>query len=92
MASETPNGIDRAAIEAHAQRTTEQTALRKVRKALDKIEEAELAERRILRKILMVCASLAVLAVWLFCWIVFSGGDIPKQPPMTVPHALQQRQ
>lgn len=92
MASETPNGIDRAAIEAHAQRTTEQTALRKVRKALDKIEEAELAERRILRKVLMVCAILAVLAVWFFWWIVFSGGDFPKQPPMEVPHALQRRQ
>ena len=42
---ELPNDIDRAAIEEHAQRTVEQTALRKVRKTLDQIEQAEAAGR-----------------------------------------------
>jgi len=42
---ETPNDIDRAAIEEHAQRTVEQTALRKVRRTLDEIEKAAAAGR-----------------------------------------------
>jgi len=91
MGAETPNDIDRAAIEEHAQRTTEQTALRKVRKTLDKIEQAEIAERRILRRILIVCGILAVLGAWFFWWLIFSGGDMPKAPPMKVPGALQQQ-
>ena len=43
MSMETPKDIDRAAIEEHAQRMVEQTALRKVRKALERIEQAEIA-------------------------------------------------
>ncbi|MBK5105421.1 MAG: hypothetical protein JJE42_14325, partial [Burkholderiales bacterium] len=46
MGIETPNDIERAAIEEHAQRTAEQTALRKVRKTLDGIEAAEAGRRR----------------------------------------------
>jgi len=89
---EMPDDIDRAAIEEHAQRTVEQTALRKVRKTLDEIEQAEAAGRRTLRKVLIACALLAVLAAWLFWGFVFSGGDLPKQQPMKVPGALQPKQ
>ena len=92
MGAETPNDIDRAAIEAHAQRTTEQTALRKVRKTLDRIEEAETAERRSLRKILIVCGILAALGAWFFWWLIFSGRDLPQEPPLKVPATLQPKQ
>src|ERR1035437_3720766 len=61
MGIETPNDIDRAAIEEHAQRTVEQTALRKVRRTLDEIENAEAAGRRTLRYVLIACAILAVI-------------------------------
>jgi len=90
MGIETPNDIDRAAIEEHAQRTIEQTALRKVRKALDRIEEAETARRRILRYLLIACAILAVLGAWFSWWLLFSGRDLPKPSPMKVPSTLPQ--
>ncbi len=92
MGAEAPNDIDRAAIEEHAQRTVEQTALRKVRKALDEIGEAEAARCRTLRYALIVCALLAVLGVWYFFGFIFSGRDLPKSPPMKVPSALPQKQ
>ena len=91
MGIETPNDIDRAAIEEHAQRTVEQTALRKVRKTLDKIEEAEAAGRLTLRYVLTACAILAVLGAWFFWGFIFSGRDLPKDPPMKVPSAVPQR-
>jgi hypothetical protein len=87
---EMPNDIDRAAIEEHAQRTVEQTALRKVRKTLDQIEEAEAAGRRTLRYVLIACALLAVLGAWFFWGLIFSGSDLPKDPPMQVPGTLPQ--
>jgi hypothetical protein len=73
MGIETPNDIDRAAIEEHAQRTVEQIALRKVRRTLDKIGEAEAAERRTLRYVLIACAILAVLGACFFLWLMFSA-------------------
>ena len=88
---EIPNDIDRAAIEEHAQRTVEQTALRKVRKTLDKIEEAEADGRRMLRYVLIACAILAGLGAWFFWGLIFSGRDLPKGPPMKVPSAVSQR-
>jgi len=92
MGSETPNDIDRAAIEEHAQRVAEQAALRKMRRTLDEIEQAETARRRALRKVLIVCAILAVFVAGFFWWLIFSGRDLPKQPPMKVPGTLQQKQ
>jgi hypothetical protein len=92
MGIETPNDIDRAAIEEHAQRTAEQTALRKVRKALDRIEEGESGGRRTLRTVLIVCAILAVIGAWSFWELIFGGRDLPKPPPMKVPGTLQQKQ
>ncbi len=92
MGIESPDDIDRAAIEEHAQRTVEQTALRKVRKTLDSIKEEEAAERRTLRRVLIVCALLAAFGAWFFWWLVFSGRDMAKQPPMKVPATLQQKQ
>jgi hypothetical protein len=78
---EIPNDIDRAAIGEHAQRTVERTALRKVRKTLDEIEEAEAARRRTLRRVLIACVLLAVLGTWYFWGLVFSGRDLPKAYP-----------
>jgi len=92
MGKDQADEIDHAAIEEHAQRTTERTALRKVRKALDRIEATEAAERRSLRKVLVVCALLAVLGGWFFWWLIFSDRGMPKPPPMNIPQKLQQEQ
>lgn len=92
MGIESPNDIERAAIEEHAQRTVEQTALRKVRKTLDEVEEAEAARSRTVRKVLIVCALLAVLGAWFFWGFLFSGSELPKEPPMKVPGTVQQKQ
>ncbi len=89
---EIPNDIDRAAIEEHAQRTVERTALRKVRKTLDQIDEAEAAGRRTLRRVLVACAILAVLGASLVWWLVFSGRDLPQASPMKLPSTLPQKQ
>jgi hypothetical protein len=88
---EIPDDIERAAIEEHAQRTVEQTALRKVRKTLDQVEAAAAARRRTLRQVLIACAILAVLGTWLFWELIFSGRDLPKPPPMKVPGTLPQK-
>jgi len=87
---EIPNDIDRAAIEEHAQRTVEQTALRKVRKTLDNIEKADAAERRTLRYVLIGCGILVALGVFFSWWLLFSGRDLPKAQPMKVPSTLPQ--
>jgi len=87
---EIPDDIERAAIEEHAQRTVEQTALRKVRKTIDKIEKAEAERRRMLRYALIACAILAVLGAWFFWGLIVSGVDLPKGPAMKVPRALPQ--
>jgi len=92
MSSETPKDPDREAIEEHAQRTAEQTALRKVRKTLDGIEAAELVQRRNLRRILIVCAILAALGAWLSWELVFSDKGMPKKTPMKIPATLQKKQ
>jgi cytochrome c-type biogenesis protein CcmH/NrfG len=90
MSIEPPNDIDRAAIEEHARRTTERTALRKVRKTLDRIEEDQAAERRTLRRVLVVCAILALLGVCYFAWLVLSAGGLHKQAPLRLPATPQQ--
>lgn len=89
---EMPNDIDRAAIEEHAQRTVEQTALRKVRRTLDQIEQAEAARRRTLRYVLIACAILAVIGAWFFWGLIFSGRDLPQASPMKIPSTLPQEQ
>ena len=91
MNAEPQNDPDRAAIEEHARRTVERAALRKVRKALDRMEEAETGHRRMLRRALILCALLAVLGVWYFWELVFGGGSPPKDPPLKVPGAQQQK-
>jgi len=92
MGAEKPDEFDKAAIEEHAQRTAERTALRKVRKALDRIDAAETSERRVLRKVLLVCALLAVLGGWFFWWLIFSDRGMPKPPPLKIPDTLQRQQ
>ncbi len=91
MSTESPDDAERAAIEQHAQRTTERTALRKVRKTLDRIEEGERSERRALRYVLIVCALLALVGVWFFWGLLFGGSQMPKQPPLKIPATLPQR-
>ena len=91
MGPEIPNDIDRAAIEEHAQRTAERTALRKVRQTLDRIEEAEMRERHVLRYVLILCALLAVLGVWFFSGLIFGDKGMPKPPPMQIPDKVQPR-
>lgn len=92
MGIEAPNDIERAAIEEHAQRTAEQTALRKVRKTLDGIEAAEAGRRRSLRRILLVCAALALLGAWISWELIFSDRGMPKQTQMKVPSTLPHKQ
>ena len=92
MGLESPNDIDRAAIEEHAQRTTERAALRKVRKTLDGIEADEASERHALRYVLIVCVLLALLGIWFFSDLIFGERGMPKQPPMQVPATLPQKQ
>ena len=89
MGADHPDDIDRVAIEEHAQRTAERAALRKVRKALDRMAAAETAERRTLRKILLACVLLAVLGGWYFWWLIFSDRGMPKPPPMNIPQTQQ---
>jgi hypothetical protein len=89
---EIPNDIDRAAIEEHAQRTVERTALRKVRRTLDQIEETEAARRTTLRRVLIACAILAVLGAAVLWGLLFSGSDLPKPAPMKVPLTPPQTQ
>ena len=81
--------IDHEAIAAHAQHLVEQTALRKVRKTLDEIKRAESGERRLLRKLLLACAIVAVLGIGFFSWLMLGGKGLPKEPPMKVPGATQ---
>ncbi len=89
MSADDPKDIDRAAIEAHARHLAEQTALRKVRKTLDEIKQAEAVERRLLRKLLLACAIVAVLGIGFFGWLMLGGKGLPKEPPMKVPGAAQ---
>lgn len=89
---EIPNDIDRAAIEEHAQRTVERTALRKVRRTLDQIEETEAARRTTLRRVLIACAILAVFGAAVLWGLLFSGSDLPKPAPMKVPLTPPQAQ
>ena len=79
---------DRAAIEEAAQRTAEQTALRKVRKSQDSSEAAEARRRTIVRRIALV-GVLVVVAVMLVVWAMLSANreqlrGAPVQIPGTV--------
>ena len=92
MGPEIPNDIDRAAIEEHAQRTAEQTALRNVRRTLDRIEADQTRERKVLRYALILCALLAALGIWFFSGLIFGDRGMPKPPPMKIPDKVQPRQ
>jgi hypothetical protein len=89
---EDPKDIDLAAIEENARRIVERTALRKVRKKLDEIRDAEDGQRRSLRKIVIVCTILAVLGAWLFWSLIFPDRGMPKPTQLEVPGTLQQKQ
>ena len=93
MDAEKSDEFDQAVIAEHAQRTVERSALRKVRKALDQIDAAEISERRALRKVLLLCVLLALLGGWFFWGLIFGDrvGDrgLPKPPPMKIPQTLQ---
>ena len=91
MNADTQNDIDRAAIAEHAQRTVERTALRKVRRTLDQIDEARARQRRTLRIALIGCAALVVLGGWLLWTLMFGNRDLSKGPPIEVPGTFQQK-
>ena len=80
MSTDSPEGIDRAAIAEHAQRTVERSALRKVRNELDRIEAERARERRLLRNTLIACAVLVAVG-GLLMWGLLSGGLGPQSGP-----------
>ena len=91
MATEIPNDIDRAAIEEHAQRTVERAALRKVRKTLDEIQDAETARRRTLHRTLIACAILLAFGAWGLWELMFGGRDFAQGSPIEIPSTLPQK-
>ena len=91
MGSEKPDDIDRAAIAEAAQRTAEQAALRKVRKKLDDIEEAQSRQRRILR-IVLIAGAVAILCVAFVVWNLISRNrELRQGPPVEIPRAVEKK-
>ena len=83
------NEVDHAEIAQTAQRTVEREALRKVRKTLDQEQQAREVERKTLRKVLIVCAALALLALLFIASLVFSGREAQKGPAVNLPAAAK---
>lgn len=91
MSTGKADDVDRGAIAENAQRTVERAALRKVRKALDGMERAAAEQRRLLRRVLIACAVLALVGA-LFAWgVFFSGRDGPKGPAIQLPAASKEK-
>jgi len=78
-------GSHRTVTEEESQREAERAALRKVRRALDGIEEGESEQRRWQRKVLVVCAALLVLGSLLLLGLYLAGKDVPRGAPIQVP-------
>jgi hypothetical protein len=72
-----------------AQREAERAALRNVRSALDGIEVSEAQRRRLLRKVLVICAVLFALGAVLAWAMFFSGERMPKGPPLQIPENIK---
>ena len=91
MSSETPNDIDRAAIEEAAQRVAEQSALRKVRKTLDDIEQGQARQRKVLA-IVLVASVIAVLCVAFVFWqFFFKNRELHRGPPIEIPRSVDKK-
>jgi len=88
---DSPNDIDRAAIEEAAQRTAEQAALRKVRLRLDQLEVGEARQRRIIRIIALVGIA-AILCVVLVVWYMLSSNrDQLRGTPIEIPRSAPKK-
>jgi len=88
---ETPNDIDRAAIEEAAQRTAEQTALRKVRTQLDHIEASEARQRKVIR-IVAIAGVAAILCLVLVVWYILSSNrDQLRGTPIEIPRSAPKK-
>ena len=61
---ETPRNVDRAAVDAAAQRTAEQAALRNVRRELDHLVAQEARQRKLNRTIVIVAAVVFLVLVF----------------------------
>jgi type VI protein secretion system component VasF len=88
---DSPNDIDRAAIEEAARRTAEQTALRKVRRELDQIAAGEARQRRVIRIIALVGVA-AILCLVLVVWFAFfSARDPLYGTPIKIPSSAPKK-
>ncbi len=72
-----------------AQREAERAALRKVRKALDRIEDSEAKRRRLLRKVAVLCVVLVAFGAVMMWALFFSGERGPKGPPLQIPDNIK---
>jgi cell division septal protein FtsQ len=72
-----------------AQREAERAALRNVRKVLDQLEDSEVQRRRLLRRVVAVCAVLLVVGGVLVWGIFFSGERMPKSAPLKIPESIK---
>ncbi len=91
MSAEQPDDIDRAAIEEAAQRTAERTALRKVRKQLDSIEQAEARQRKLLRIALLVGAIVIVVLALVVWQMIARNRELHRGPPIEIPKAAEKK-
>ena len=89
---DSPNDIDRAAIEEAARRTAEQTALRKVRRELDQIAAGEARQRKVTFVFALVGVA-ALVAVLLVMWGLIFGP--PRDPlygkPIEIPRSAAKK-
>jgi len=81
-------GSGRSVKEVEAQREAERRALRKIRKALDGIEQGENEQRWWRRKVLIVCAALLVFGSLLLLGLFLAGKEVPRGAPIQVPEKI----
>lgn len=91
MSTGEPDGIDRDAIADNAQRTVERVALRKVRKTLDGMERAAAEQRKLLRRVLIACAVLALVGALFARGLFFAGREGPRGPAIQLPAASKEK-
>lgn len=78
-----------ADVAERAQRLAERTALRKVRGALDQIQDAEGRQRRVLRRALVFCAVLLVLGLGFIAALIAGGKE--RRAAVELPSAIPLR-
>lgn len=86
MSTDAAPDIDREAIAEAAQRAAERAALKKVRKAIDRAEDAQAHERTLLRRALLFCTGVVVLALIVLACVMLSSRE-REQGPLPIPTA-----